>query len=243
MGSNDRFTFSSGVFLCLAWCAVVVLGFGGTVQAQTQVPPYDADDAHARRLYEQYKASQERERALEAARQGGLRDANEAAYGTLPGLGVDREAVESANRAAAEAERERERQRNLIKAWDRKFSGRFGDLRETSSQAPLAPAPGDSPYRDKMDMRLKWFRYNPNAGKQPTPPPGSAPKTPGYVPRSAVAPPYPPGRSPTGTQTSAPKDKPPKLGAGIRPPDDYRDTNSGGSGGGGSSGGGGGGGY
>lgn len=241
MGSNDRFTFSSGVFLCLAWCAVVVLGFGGTLQAQTQVPPYDADDAHARRLYEQYKASQERERALEAARQGGLRDANEAAYGTLPGLGVDREAVESANRAAAEAERERERQRNLIKAWDRKFSGRFGDLRETSSQAPLPPAPGDSPYRDKMDMRLKWFRYNPNAGKQPTPPPGSAPKTPGYVPRSAVAPPYPPGKSPPGfpgakAQTPTPKDKPPKLGAGIRPPDDYRDTNSGGSSGGGGGG-------
>ena len=44
--------------MCLAWCAFVVLGFGGTAQAQA--PPYDADDAHARRLYEQYKQSQER---------------------------------------------------------------------------------------------------------------------------------------------------------------------------------------
>lgn len=226
--------------MCLAWCAFVVLGFGGTAQAQA--PPYDADDAHARRLYEQYKQSQEREKALEAARRAGAHDAREAAYGTFGALGVDREALANANRAAEEAQKEREKQQKLIKAWDKKFSGRFGDLKETSSQAPLPPQPGDKPYKDKMDMRLNWFRYNPNAGKT-TPPPGYTPKTPGYVPRSATAPPYPPGRSPTGTQTSAPKDKPPKLGAGIRPPDDYRDTNSGGSGGGGSSGGGGGGGY
>lgn len=37
---------------------------------------------------------------------------------------------------------------------------------------------------------------NPNTGKPVTPHPFSTPKTPGYVPRTAVAPPYPPGKSP-----------------------------------------------
>ncbi|MEF3697735.1 hypothetical protein [Desulfolutivibrio sp.] len=227
------------VFLLLA----LAIGFSGFFQValvHAQPPPPSADDAHARRLYDQYKASQEREKALEASRRGNLNDARGAAYGTFGGLAVDTDALAKATKAAQDAERERERQQKLLKAWDKKFSGRYGDLKETSSQPPLPPQPGDKPYKDKMDMRLKWFPYHPaTPAKPPTPgyTPGYTPgrPTPGYTPRTVTAPPYPPGSS-RGTPPAAPPDKPKSLGAGIRPPDDYRDTNSGS---GGSSGGGG----
>lgn len=227
MKSNARGTFPL-VFL-LATLVAGLLGFGDITLAQD--PPRTADDDHARRLYEQYKASQEREKALEAARRGNLNDARGAAYGTFGGLGVDQEALRNATKAAQEAERERERQQKLINAWNKKFSGRYGDLKETSSQAPLPPQSGDKPYRDKMDMRLKWFPYTPNVPKKPP--------TPGYTPRTVKAPPYPPGSSRGTPPVSAP-DKPKSLGAGIRPPDDYRDTGDRGGSSGGSSGGGGG---
>lgn len=234
MRSNAWGTFPL-VFLLLALVAGLS-GFSLVTSAHAQDPPRTADDDHARRLYDQYKASQEREKALEAARQRGLSDARGAAYGTFGGLGVDTEALSNATKAAQEAERERERQQKLIKAWDKKFSGRYGDLKETSSQAPLPPQSGDKPYKDKMDMRLKWFPYNPATPAKP-PTPGYTPgrPTPGYTPRTVNAPPYPPGYS-RGTPPAVPPDKPKSLGAGIRPSDDYRDTNSGGSSGGGGGG-------
>lgn len=230
MKSNTRGTFPL-VFLLAAF-AVGLAGLGEITLALAQDPPRTADDDHARRLYEQYKASQERERALEAARRGKMQDATGQAYGTFGGLGVDQEALRDSRKAAQEAERERERQQKLLNAWNKKFSGRFGDLKETSSQAPLPPQSGDKPYRDKMDMRLNWFRYNPNVPKKPP--------TPGYTPSTVKAPPYPPG-STRRTPAVSTADKPRNLGAGIRPPDDYRDTGGRGGSSGGSSGGGGGG--
>lgn len=66
--------------------------------------------------------------------------------------------------------------------------------------------------------------------------PGPREYPPAYVPRTGIAPPYQPSKPPPGypgprTQSAPPKDAPPKLGAGIRSQDDYRDTNSGSSGG------------
>lgn len=119
----------------------------------------------------------------------------------------------------------------------------FGGLQACATAEDVARK-----YRDQDRQELERQKYEriPRSNMKN---PGAREYPPAYVPRTAIPPPYPPtvtrpptvpyppGKPPPGypgsrAQSLTPKDKPPKLGAGIRPPDDYRDTNGRSSGGG-----------
>lgn len=159
----------------------IILAATSVVVAQGTFKPRDADEEHAWRLYNQYKASKKKEADLRigiAKTQADIKTVN---VGSVPGLGIDPADVAQLAKLRQQLVAEKERQTNLEAAWDKKFSGRYGELQESES---TIYDPKTKQRMDKIRFRLIAFpfHYNPNSSttasttnKPPTPRPKPTP--------------------------------------------------------------------
>lgn len=134
--------------------------------------PNTLEEAHAWRLYNQYKASQTAQaNALQGLRATD-RDRQAVTYGFGAPFAVDPGDAAAIANFRNIANTERERQRQLEAAWDRRFSGYYGPLTdssqtiETSFNDPHDPLKTHRKVMDKIEYRLRSFPYS-ERGKGP----------------------------------------------------------------------------
>jgi hypothetical protein len=123
--------------------------------SQRPFPPRNSDEADAWRLHDEYVASEKKQRELQAAIQ---RKSIEAG---APGPAQNNQAALEVNRLFGEFAAQTQLQLELEQAWNKRFSARYGDLRE-SSLGVYDPALNTS--MDRIQFRLIHFPFYPNDG-------------------------------------------------------------------------------
>ena len=145
------------------WLIVTTLALSVTTIAYGQgtFKPRNADEAHAWRLYNQYKASKQKETQLTAGIQQKSGDIKMTNAGSVPGLGIDPQDVAELTRMRQQLNAEKEMQQKLEAAWDKKFFGRYGDL-EDSARTIYDPTTKKN--MDRIQFRLMYFPFYVNDG-------------------------------------------------------------------------------
>lgn len=141
---------------CL-FLVTVVLMAATIVFAQGTFKPRNADEAHAWRLYNQYKQSKQQATKLEKGIKQTSDDIRSVSHGSLGALGASPEDVTALAKMRRQLAAENARQKNLENAWDKKFSGRYGDLKDSAS--PIYD-PKTKKMMDKIQFRLIAFPFN-----------------------------------------------------------------------------------
>jgi hypothetical protein len=126
------------------------------IAAQGTFKPRNADEAHAWRLYNQYKESKKKEAAIRSGITQASGDIRTVNVGSVPGLGIDPADVARLARLREQLAAEGERQQKLEAAWDKKFFGRYGDLADSSETIYDAPT---KTTMDKIQYRLIQFPF------------------------------------------------------------------------------------
>ena len=141
--------------------AALALMVAATAYGQGDFKPRNADEAHAWRLYNQYTASKKKEAELTAGikQKGG--DINTVNVGSVPGLGIDPQDVADLTRMRQQLNAEKDRQQKLAAAWDKKFFGRYGDLKDSER---TIYDPTTKKTMDRIQYRLIYFPFYVNDG-------------------------------------------------------------------------------
>lgn len=156
--------------------SVTVLLVSVGTAADDTFKPHDADEAHAWRLYQQYKECNQKIASLQSGIAKKLDDIRSVAYGMGGIRAVDQNDTAALGRMRNQLASEKDRQQRLEKVWDKKFWGRYGKLQD-SSQTIYDPVTKRT--MDRTEYRLRHFRY---ATTKPTP----RPKAPSIAPRFSV---------------------------------------------------------
>jgi hypothetical protein len=130
--------------------------------AQGTFKPRDADEAHAWRLYSQYKQSKQKVAKLQASIKQTSDDIRSAAHGIAGGFTVDPKDVAALTRMNKQVAAERKRQNDLAAAWDKKFSGRYGKLADCNTTIYDVKSKRTM---DNIEFRLRYFPFKVNPGK------------------------------------------------------------------------------
>lgn len=131
------------------------------VLGQGAFKPRNADEGHAWRLYNQYKASKKKEAELRAGIKQTSGDIKTVNVGSVPGLGIDPADIAQLTKLREQLTRETERQKNLETAWGKKFWGRYGNLSDSSG---TIYDPTTKKTMDKIQFRLTYFPFYVNDG-------------------------------------------------------------------------------
>jgi len=100
--------------------------------AQGEFKPRNADEAHAWRLYNQYRESKTKATNLQSGitkKQEDIRTVGNAGMGGT--FAIDPQDVAELTKMRQQLAEEKSRQQKLEQAWDKKFWGRYGDLKDS----------------------------------------------------------------------------------------------------------------
>lgn len=143
-------------------CVMALLSFVTTPAfAQGTFKPRNPDEAHAWRLYNQYKASKQKEAQLEAGIKQKSADIKMTNAGSIPGLGIDPGDVAELTRMRQQLNAEKDLQQKLETAWGKKFFGRYGNLSDSSG---TIYDPKTKRNMDRIEFRLIYFPFYANDG-------------------------------------------------------------------------------
>jgi len=147
---------SKWIFVILLVALMTAVGF-----TQGTFRPRNADEEHAWRLYNQYKESKKKEAELRQGITQASGDIRTVNVGSVPGLGIDPADVARLQQLRADLVIEGEKQQKLEAAWDKKFWGRYGDLKDSSGSIY---DPKTKTNMDKIRYRLMYFPFYVNDG-------------------------------------------------------------------------------
>jgi hypothetical protein len=149
--------------LCRLFPALAALLILATplTQAQSAPKPRDADEEHAWRLHNQYKASKRKETDLTTRIKALAKDIA-SVMAPSPGLlfANNQEDIAELARMRAELKTEQDRQKALVIAWDKKFYGRYDHLQ--NSMNPINDAKTKREM-DEIEFQLTYFAFKFNA--------------------------------------------------------------------------------
>ena len=140
--------------------------------AAAQIQPRDANEAHALRLYNDYKESRRLEAQLDVQIKAKHTDALMAAGGTFGALGVDREALAQWQALTKRQFQVRDHAAKLLLAWEKKFYWRYGDLRWSDERIRDARTGREM---DRIEFAMTYFPFNPATPQRPPPAPTAPP--------------------------------------------------------------------
>lgn len=136
---------------------IISLSIVAVATAQGPFKPRDSDEEQAWRIYNGYKASKKLVAELQPKIRQAQSDIDNASHSSIGALGANPEDVALRNAMQAQVRTEQQRQADLLASWEKKFSGRYGDLRWCDEKIR---DPKTNREMDRIEFALMYFAFN-----------------------------------------------------------------------------------
>ena len=135
----------------------------GAALGQDKFKPRDANEETAWNIYTQYKQSKANEARLRGAIAARKKDNKIVSGSTIGGLAIPAEDRAELLQWQKELDKELALQRKLLPLWNKKFSGRYGELTDIDKTIKDAATKRTM---DLIEFRIRSFPFDPKASKQ-----------------------------------------------------------------------------
>lgn len=136
---------------------VTLIAMTAAVAGQGTFKPRDSDEEQAWRIYNGYKASKKIVAELQPQIRQVQGDIDNASHSSIGALGANPDDVARRNAMQAQVKAEQQRQADLLASWQKKFAGRYGDLRWCDERIK---DPKTNREMDRIEFALIYFPFN-----------------------------------------------------------------------------------
>lgn len=136
---------------------VILIAMFAVAAGQGTFRPRDSDEEQAWRIYNGYKASKKLVAELQPKIRQVQSDIDNASQSSIGALGAHPEDVANRNAMQAQVKAEQKRQADLLASWQKKFAGRYGDLKWCDEQIRDPKTNRDM---DRIEFALTYFAFN-----------------------------------------------------------------------------------